>query len=576
MSDFSVCAIIPIFNHSKTINQVVNSLLSQHLDCIIVDDGSDNETQQILDKLAQEHSQITLHRLSKNQGKGAAVMVGLKIALKQQFTHALQIDADGQHNFEDVGKIIELGKQYPQALISGHPIYDESVPKARLYSRYVTHFWVWVETLSFQIKDSMCGFRLYPLQPSFQLIHNSFIGTRMDFDTEIMVKLFWQNVPIVQFPTKVIYPSDGLSHFRAFKDNWAISKMHTRLFFGMLIRSPKLIKNRLKKKGGVKILETHWSQHQERGSHLGLSLLLRTYALLGRKIFMFFLYPVIVYFFITGKKARMASQSFLQKVYLYDKSSFQRKPDWRDSLNHFLHFGRSNIDKIASWMGEIDDKTLCFDHPESFNELMASGSGAVFIGSHLGNLELCRALSKTEPNLKLNVIAYSDNAKIFNAELKRINPSFTENLIQISTIGPDTAILLKEKINQGEVLVIVADRTSTTIKDSTVAAPFLGQQASFPVGPFVLGSIMECPVYLIFCVQEGEKYKLHFEQFSQQIILPRKKRKLALQMVLNQYAERLQHYVLKYPLQWFNFFDFWKIDKRTMYPDTKSSSYSEK
>ena len=169
------------------------------------------------------------------------MQTGYKYALKNNYDVAVQIDADGQHDMEDIPKFLKLSEQNPDALISGVPIYNDSVPKSRLYSRYITHFWVWVETLSFSIIDSMCGFRVYPLKETISLINKEKIGCYMDFDIEVMVKLYWRNVPVLFIKTNVDYPETGLSNFRVFQDNARISWMHTRLFFGMLIRSPMLI-----------------------------------------------------------------------------------------------------------------------------------------------------------------------------------------------------------------------------------------------------------------------------------------------------------------------------------------------
>src|SRR5690606_26692314 len=129
----------------------------------------------------------------------------------------------------------------PLALICGYPQYDASVPKSRLYARYLTHVWVWINSLSLQIRDAMCGFRVYPLAASVALIDSTDLGRRMDFDPEILVRLAWRNQPMVWLPTKVHYPLDGLSHFRLLHDNALISTMHAKLFFGMLLRAPLIL-----------------------------------------------------------------------------------------------------------------------------------------------------------------------------------------------------------------------------------------------------------------------------------------------------------------------------------------------
>jgi glycosyltransferase involved in cell wall biosynthesis len=210
--------------------------------CILVDDGSNLPCAQVLDQLIiSNQGKIQLCRHEKNCGKGAAVMTGMAFAANAGYTHALQIDADGQHQVADIPKFLALAASHPSAVIAGHPVYDKSVPLIRLYARYLTHIWVWINTLSFNIKDSMCGFRVYPLSMVTALAARQKIGRRMNFDTEILVRLYWDGVDVFNVPTRVAYPIDGVSHFRVWLDNALITRMHTVLFFGMLMRIPALL-----------------------------------------------------------------------------------------------------------------------------------------------------------------------------------------------------------------------------------------------------------------------------------------------------------------------------------------------
>jgi len=239
-------AVVPVYNHGEAVGAVLRDLRGHGLEVLLVDDGSEPGCAAVLDQLhAAEPEAVHLLRLAQNQGKGGAMMAGLCQAQALGWSHALQIDADGQHDARDVPRFIALAQQHPQHFVCGCPIYDESVPKARLYGRYATHIWVWINTLSFALRDSMCGFRVYPLAPTVALIKEVRIGRRMDFDVEIAVRLIWRGVPVLNQPTRVSYPSDGVSHFRALHDNVLISWMHTRLFFGMLLRLPLLLWRRL-------------------------------------------------------------------------------------------------------------------------------------------------------------------------------------------------------------------------------------------------------------------------------------------------------------------------------------------
>jgi hypothetical protein len=123
-------------------------------------------------------------------------------------------------------------------------VFDASMPKTRHLGRYLTHVWIWLETLSFEITDSMCGFRIYPVHAVNPLLSERWLGRRMDFDPEILVRLHWQNTPIRELSTRVVYPADGRSNFKLLRDNVLITAMHVRLVAGMLLRLPVLLKNR--------------------------------------------------------------------------------------------------------------------------------------------------------------------------------------------------------------------------------------------------------------------------------------------------------------------------------------------
>ncbi|MBP3141403.1 glycosyltransferase family 2 protein [Aliivibrio fischeri] len=556
MTNFRPCFLIPCYNHGKTTPAVVESLMSYGYPMIIVDDGSENETKRILEEVTQNNESITLITLAENQGKGGAVIAGIEKAYQQSYSHAIQIDADGQHDLEALSKLIAESQEHPTALISGQPIYDESVPKSRLYGRYATHIWVWIETLSFAIKDSMCGFRSYPIGPTINILERAVLGRRMDFDTEIMVRMYWNETDIRFINTRVIYPEDGISHFDALWDNVKISWMHTKLFFGMLPRIPSLLKRK-------PVQEDHWSSHAERGTILGIQFLLWIYSTFGRKVFSLLLKPVMAYYYLRGGSVKDASDDFIQQVNAYARIKGIQLPEKLTTYRHLVSFGETMLDKLAAWRGDFSDKNLTVHGIEHYQTLAQREKGIVLLGSHLGNLELCRALSRRHTHLKINALVFIEHAERFNTVMKTVNPQSEVNVIQVSKIGPDTAILLQQKIDDGEWIVIVGDRTSVTKENRVIWADFLGKPAPFPQGPFMLASILKQPVYLMFGLRDDTQkdplFDVYLEPFSEQIILPRGKREEALQEVVQNYAQRLEHFTLKAPSQWYNFFNFWQL-----------------
>jgi glycosyltransferase involved in cell wall biosynthesis len=234
--------VVPVYDQPGAIAQTLAGLKRFHLPCYLVDDGSSAECAGALAALAErERSWVRLLRHGINRGKGAAVMTGCARAQVDGCTHAVQVDADGQHDLSDVPRLLALAEREPRAVVTGIPIYDTTVPRSRLYGRYVTHVWVWINTLSLDIRDSMCGFRVYPLADTLAVWHRGGVSRRMAFDTDILVRLWWRGLPVLQQPTRVTYPRDGVSHFHLLWDNVRISAMHARLFLGMLLRLPWLL-----------------------------------------------------------------------------------------------------------------------------------------------------------------------------------------------------------------------------------------------------------------------------------------------------------------------------------------------
>ncbi|HDX8592138.1 TPA: glycosyltransferase family 2 protein [Aeromonas dhakensis] len=559
------CLLIPCYNHAGPLAAVLARLAEFELPCLLVDDGSEPVAAAALDALAAQHPWVSLLRHPHNQGKGGAVMTGLRRAHELGFSHALQVDADGQHDLTDLPALLAEARQHPAALVSGRPLYDDSVPKGRLYGRYITHVWVWIETLSFAIKDSMCGFRVYPLASTCALLERVALGRRMDFDTEVMVRLHWAGVPMRFVPTRVIYPVDGRSHFRLFRDNLDISWMHTRLVCRLLwdlllrlCRWPARLGAQLTRLWRER--RTHWSRTPERGSLLGMQIMLASYRLLGRRGFSLLLYPVIGYFWLTGRAQREASQAYLARLETFANAQGVALPaEPRSSFRHFLRFGEAALDKLAGWRGDITEQQVELVGAEHYQTAINSGKGVLLLGSHLGDLELCRALGSRKQGLRINALVFTRHAARFNALLKQINPDSHLNLIQVQELGADTAILLKEKLEQGEWVVIVGDRTSVTREKRVIWADFLGAPAPFPLGPFVLSSVLGCPVYLMFGLKEQGRFRVHFEPFADGQPLPRQGRQQILASRVQAYADRLQHHCLQAPLDWFNFFDFWQL-----------------
>jgi hypothetical protein len=164
----------------------------------------------------------------------AAVLAGIKSAGDDGYTHALQIDADGQHCPDDIPEFLRTAKDNPRALINGCPVYDKSAPKSRVFGRKITNFWVWIETGSRSIKDAMCGFRVYPLAPMKAVFRGKLVFKGMGGDIEILVRACWHGIQIINVGARVIYPESCISNFSMLKDNLKFFALHTMLVWIML------------------------------------------------------------------------------------------------------------------------------------------------------------------------------------------------------------------------------------------------------------------------------------------------------------------------------------------------------
>lgn len=536
------CALVPVYNHHLHLDALVSALAGQGLPILLVDDGSDAPTRAVLDGLA-EWPGVTLLRLPDNAGKGAACMAGFRAAAARGFTHALQIDADGQHAAADAGRLLAIARKHPDALISGLPKYDPSVPRARFYGRYLTHALIWLDTLSFALRDSMCGFRVYPLAPCIRLMDQARLGRRMDFDTDIMTRLYWAGTPSLFVETPVRYPADGVSHYRMLRDNLRMVSLHVRLLGGMLRRLPRLARGALARHRGA-----HWARIDERGSLGATRMIGWLDATLGRTVTMWFLQPVMLYFLLVHRRARFASRQYFRHLGV--------SPSFANRYRQMRDFTWAVLDKARAWRTPQRIELDCSASLPLLPALRA-GRGALFISAHFGNVEVARAFALRVPEFRITALVHTQNATHIDQVLKDASAAYGLRLLQVTDLGADTAVLLKARIDRGEIVVIAGDRPPIGPDARTVRVAFLGGTAPFAIGPYVLAHVLECPVYAFFCVREGNAYRLVLEPLAERVALPRRGRVDALRTAAGRFAASLERQVRQHPYQWHNFFRFW-------------------
>lgn len=542
----SPCAVIPTYNHFRALPGLIARLRAYELPVILVDDGSRPEVAAAIAELHDPAAGITVLRRAQNGGKGVAVIDGIRHAAAAGYSHTVQVDADGQHDLDALPDLLAQSRAHPDALISGAPVYDQSVPRARRVGRWVTHLWVFVETLSLRITDSMCGFRVYPLTACLALLDHESVGRRMDFDTDIMVRLFWRGVPPIMVSTRVTYPPGNTSNFDVLSDNLRITWMHTRLVLTMLWRLPHLLAHRPRRTAPIR----HWATIGERGVASGIRFIATIYRHLGRRVCLAVLLPVVAYFHITGGHQRRAGRAFLA-------AALGREPTRREGFRHALDFAARAVDTLAAWYGAIPATALSSDTPVTLTTASTEAQGALLVVSHHGNVELARALMTPEFRNRLTILVHTQHAENYNRVLREIRPEIAARTLQVTEIGPETAINLHDRIARGEWVAIAGDRVP--VKSNRVAtAEFFGRPAPFSQGPWVLAGLLKCPVYLLFCRRDGTSHwVLSLEAFSPKVELPRSDRDGMIAAYAQRYAERLEFHARRAPEQWYNFFDFW-------------------
>lgn len=307
----------------------------------------------------------------------------------------------------------------------------------------------------------------------------------------------------------------------------------------------------------------HWAALEETSVVWGIRTLVWIYRIFGRWAFRLILMPVVSFYFFTGSVARNASRDYLRRLNRYFPELGIGCGGWQ-SYRHFLSFGETLLDKIIAWMGYIDPNQVDFPNRPLLLELLKQQRGAMLVSGHIGNLEICQAIANLRGHIRLNILVHTRHAEKFNRLLGSATGSATINLIQVTELNPAIAIELQEKIERGEFLVMVGDRVPVQ-GGRTVSAPFLGAEADFPQGPYLLASLLRCPVFTFFCYAHQGRYRIDLQPFADAIRIPRAEpqRQEMLNMLARRYAEQLEAHCRAAPLQWFNFYPYWPVSADT-------------
>ena len=304
----------------------------------------------------------------------------------------------------------------------------------------------------------------------------------------------------------------------------------------------------------------NWAGMRERGSLWGVQFFAVAYRLLGRRACIWFLAPVITFFYLTGAQQRRASHDYLMRV--WRAGHLKAKPGLLAGLRHYMTFGESMIDKLAAWIGDIRAEDVDGVNDGPFHAAKQDPRGGFVITAHLGNPEVIRAVATVAGRFQVNVLMHTAHAEQFNRVIQRVSPKSTVRIIQVTEIDMAAAMRLSEAVDRGEWVIMTGDRLPVHGDPGrSLPAPLLGAPARFPEGPWLLGSVLKCPTYFLACTRaprkRGGRFGVRFHLIDDPLKLPRKDRERALDAYVRRFAASLEAEIAADPFQWFNFYDFW-------------------
>lgn len=304
---------------------------------------------------------------------------------------------------------------------------------------------------------------------------------------------------------------------------------------------------------------SHWSDKKEQvGSVWQMSLLFFIYKKINKNIFRGILHVVTLFFYIFSPSTRSVSKKFLIKV------------GSKGVYKHMYSFSNLLLEKLSSWAGNSNysDLIVATKDISIITEQLAQGKGAVIICSHLGNIEMLRAIARLDngknlPPFGIHTIIDNNISSKFSKMIESVNPEYNVQLINASTIDASTIIYLQEAVTNGDLVVIAGDRTAKNNKNRNFEIEFLGEKAYFPQGAFILANLLESPIYYMFALRQDDEdfnspYEFHVYKSKYNIVCTRKDRKEKNYNIVNEYVKYLEALCREHPYQWFNFFDFWK------------------
>ena len=294
-------------------------------------------------------------------------------------------------------------------------------------------------------------------------------------------------------------------------------------------------------------LRPRWIAQRERGQTLAIRMIVWIALRLGRRAARVLLYPICLYFLLFSISARTASRQYLRIV-------LGREPRLSDLFRHYHTFAATILDRVFFLSGEYKRFEIDVHGQEVVQDALTGGKGCLLVGAHLGSFEVVRAVGREAAGTRVNIVMYEENARKINSVLTAINPDATPDVIPLGTV--DSMLKVQNALARGELVGMLADRTIRG--EGTITCSFLGAPARMPLGPFRMAAMLGQPVVLMVGLYRGgNRYDIHFERLVDMREVERGHRSRAVDLAIEAYVRRLEHYCRLAPYNWFNFYDYW-------------------
>ncbi len=534
--------LIPTHNNHTSIGDVVTRALGtlkhphgEEVPVFVVDDGSTDGS----GALAEDAGAIVVHH-GYNRGKGAALLTGMQALARAGYTHAICLDADGQHHPEDLPAFIAAIHSDPFAILAG--VRDlATAPGISRFGRRFSNFWIWVET-GWRVADSQCGFRAYPLGPVLALDLGS---SRYDLEVEVLTRALWAGVAVRDLACLVTYPpkKERVTSFRPILDNARITWLNIKLIAERILWPPYWFPRPGSARG-------RWDA-ASRGFPLGWRFVFGVVRLLGRRPAVWIARTVSLWYVPFAPRGGLAG--YLARV-------SPNVPGWRARARIYGNFAEVLVDRMACAVQ--GPAAFRYEHEGTMAmvEAFAGARGALLLSAHLGNIECVAGPGgsdgkQAEDRLKvLHILRFESGRDQGQAVLEGVDPRWRPRIIPVNRADGFSALSALRVLREGGVVAMHGDRL---IDDRSVTVDLLEAPCRVPAGPWLLAALAHVPVLIVGCFKEGETYRVVCSEPMECVFDRAQPRDVQIHRWAQAYADQVGTWARRWPDQWYNFHDLW-------------------